>query len=340
MENWYPFTMHPSGDEKYLFISDLHGLQVQDKIEAAMKEYPDIRRIFFLGDIIGTGEMAKLQKLFYNVYNPAKAVLTKKPDINDNELLNLPIGDRNDSIGSELALLIDFLETINDRSLQFSAKQIRQMINYANYGHFVGNLSTEARSLLRQGLKANADSIIKFVYDTAKKYGVLFHIVEGNWDARTPLDYCRGAKCVPIPKAERSFYLGDVVRKNENYPKYITYSDKPSIVYDHTDRIAFILWPFDSSVKPTMVPKVIYDDYKTILVSHAHILWSPVKGKASMTPENRDIEANMAMVIKDTQAIAAVHGHLHDQFEASGYVFDNQTLVHYLPIGEIRPILF
>lgn len=338
MENWYPFTMHPSGNEKYLFVSDLHGLQVQDKIKAALEEYPDIRRIFFLGDVIGTSEMAKLQKLFYNVYNPTKAILAKEPNINDNELFNSQANLNGDTIESQFSSLINFLTTINDTSLQPSGEQVRQITNYAHYGHFVGNLSTKARNSLRQGLKANAGDIIEFTYDIGKKYGVLSHIIEGNWDARTPLDFCHGPECIPIPKGKRPFYLGDFVRKNEKYQTYISYSDKPTIVYDHTDRIAFILWPFDSATEPTMVPEVIYDDYKVILVSHAHTLWSPIKGATSMTPENSRIENNMSMVINDTKATTVIHGHLHDQIESSGYVFDNRVLVHYLPLGEVRAI--
>lgn len=344
MMNYPFFTTSPiPGEERFLFVSDLHGLQVQKRIKEALEKYPSVRRVFFLGDVIGTTELAKLQKLFYNVYNQVRAALNQQPNITDNDLLNFKINETV-TIGNELNKLIDFLASIGEHDLQFSGEQVRQIANYVHYGHFVGNLGDQARDSLRQGLEFNARSIVDFAVDIAKEYGILFHIVEGNWDARTPLDFNRGTQCLPLPKEKRSFYLGDFVRNNEVYPKYISYSDKPSVVYDHSSRVAFVLWPFDSATTPTKVPKIIFDDYGVVLVSHAHILWSPIKGETPMTAESRNVAINMPMVINHIKAGAAVHGHLHDHIEASGYYYTDNTgipiPVHYLRLGEIRAISF
>lgn len=329
------FTVHPSGKEKFLFISDLHGANPKVKTDVTLQENPNIKWIFSTGDIIGTDTLTKLHPLFYNVYNLAKTALNSKPDTTDVELFNY------NTTSKELARLINFLGEIGNTELQLSGEQIRELANYAHFGHFASCLNVDTRNILRQGLENNASILMNYLSGLAKQYGINIYLVEGNWDARTPIDfYPVKNQCIPIPKEKRKFYLGNFIRQNEVW-SCITYIDKPKVVYDHDHHIAFVLWPFDSSTTPQMVPEIKYDDYKVVLVSHSHILWHPVKGNTPRNSENSNIEENMTMVLQDLHADTAVHGHLHTQLPNgySGYIV-NGKLVHYLPLGEVRAIAF
>jgi len=163
-------------------------------------------------------------------------------------------------------------------------------------------------------------------------------IVEGNWDARTPLDFIADkTKCQPIPTEDRSFYFKDLISSLNNK---ILYFDEVGTI--KTENELFVLWPFDCAVVLTQIPE-LDDDEKTkkrILVSHAQIDWKSIKGKIPMTKEGEKIDENMKTVLKDLKAEIVVHAHLHDKNGIYTGYFYEKTFVEYLPKGTCRFIKF
>lgn len=327
----------------HLFISDIHGRdpnlenQLNQIIESGKNNQQDRPEIvFFLGDIVGTDSLAKLQKLFYDVYNPAKKLLQDNPQATDNQILGLTNKDEN--ITQLHQLLWDFIyQTKGSSNLtdKFRTDHIRQLVTYSHFGHFTSNLPDSVKNRLKNDMEENAqiwlDIMNKFVEN-----GSLVAVIEGNWDARTPLDFCPTPECQELPLDQRLFSLRKFLSEQKNHN--IVYFDETGVI--ETENEIFVLCPFDSSVagpkNPNLDPT---DNRQVILVSHAQIDWKSVKGDTAMTKESQTIQANMKPFLEDIKAKTAIHGHLHDQIDSETYQVSNCT-VQYLPKGHHRVINF
>lgn len=336
------FTASKTDDNRYLFVSDLHGSTKQFPEIADAAQTSEI--VFLLGDVIGTQSLADLQKLFYNsVVNPAKKLLLgSNPDASDDELLQFINPENKETILAGYQQLQNYLESLdNQNHHQDPAADIRQMTEYQHFGHWVGNLPQSIRNVLKHDLDQNAITAVNLMNQLVKN-GTLVVVIEGNWDARTPLDFFPGKKCLPIPISQRSFYFHDtIIKRGLNIHHGIKYYHQPGVI--ETSDCFFVIWPFDATVTPTQVPEIENrHGKKIVVVSHAQVSWKAVKGDTSINSENQAIEQNMPMVITDLRADAMVHGHLHQPFpnNVSGYIFDNHTLVHYLPLDTNRFIRF
>ncbi|MFA5532585.1 MAG: hypothetical protein WDA13_03235, partial [Candidatus Shapirobacteria bacterium] len=234
----------------------------------------------------------------------------------------------------------DFLYQESNIDAINNATLIRELASYAHFGHFCSCLPKKIRQSLRKDMKVNAQiwlDIMSLFGDN----GSLVTITEGNWDARTPLDfYPDKTKCRALPPSRRRFRLKKFIEENSKYP--ILYFDKVEHIIDGNN--VFVFWPFDSAVKATQVPEL--EDWKNIiLISHAQISWGEIKNDTIMTSEGQKINQNMPMVVQDLKANFVVHGHLHDKIKIgsqpiSGYIFNHQTFVYYLPLRTFRFIDF
>lgn len=322
----------------YFFVSDIHGRNLKLEIELkkiAQDKESKPKIIFFLGDIVGTEKLDKLQKLFYNgIVNHVRKLLIEKPDATDIEILSLPIGD-NKIVADGGQEIQEFLFGKTNIDVANNIKYIRELAQYVHFGHFVSNLPKEIKAVLQKDMEDNAKIWIDIMTQFTNQ-GTNVVIIEGNWDARTPLDFYPTTECKPLPIKERGFYLKDFLKSLNDKVRYF---DQVGTI--ETENEIFVLWPFDSAVEATMVPE--FDENqetkKIILVSHAQIDWSSVNGDKPMTNEGRKIQDNMPMTFDDVKADTAVHGHLHDSIGTDGYLF-KQKFIHYLPKDTCRFIDF
>ncbi len=322
----------------YLFVSDIHGedLNLAEKLFkiAEGSELPKI--VFFLGDVVGTKLLDQLQKLFYNrVYNHMKALLKNNPNPSDREIIDYPIGDGK-TIADGCKELSDFLQNIDPEYRPVGiATYARELVSYVHYGHFCSNLTKTIKEFIKKDMKENAQVWLEVMNAFIEK-GVLVVVIEGNWDARTPLDFMPSKKeCLPLPIKNRSFYFKELLR---SYNNQILYFDAVGTI--ETENEIFVLWPFDSAINATQIPE--FDDNETrkiVLVSHAQIDWEAIKGKTAMTAEGETIQFNMGMTFIDLKADTAVHGHLHDDINIDNYSYHEKN-IHYLPLRTYRFINF
>lgn len=318
----------------YLFVSDIHGRDTNletDLINIAnSNSVPKI--VFFLGDIIGTTKLDQLQKLFYNgVVNYAKQIL---PETSDEKILNYPTAN-GETLSDGIQNIWNFLYEPRELGNKFKADYIRELATYAHFGHFCSNLPEPVRKNLQEEMKENAkvwiDIMTKFT-----NQGSLVVVVEGNWDARTPLDFFPiKDECKPIPTEERSFYFKDFLKSTNDQ---ILYFDQAGTI--ETEDEIFVIWPFDCATNATIIPEFEErETRKIILVSHTQIDWTSIKGNTPMTGEGRKIQESMGMTFTNLHANTAVHGHLHDTISTDGYFF-KEKFIHYLPKGTCRYIDF
>ena len=320
--------------KKYLFISDIHGQDQRMEEELsriAQTETPSI--VFFLGDLIGTEGLDKLQKLFYNgVYNAVKKATKENPQISDSELLVYP-NNNGQTVENGVDDLWDFLIGASC-SMSNKANYARELANYIHYGHFASNLPSLIRLHLQEDMEENARAWIN-IMTKFTNIGSKVVFVEGNWDARTPLDFYPTKECRPLPIEERSFYFKDFLKSLNDQ---VLYFNEVSTI--ETKNEIFIIWPFDSAINPPSIPEISNQEAKKIvLVSHGQIDWSAVKGNTTMTKEGETIQRNMSTIFRQLQADTAIHGHLHDRIDTNGYDH-NGKLIHYLPLRTFRFIDF
>lgn len=297
--------------ERILFVSDLHG-DIPPKLESISHEFEG--KVIFLGDIAGTESLRKLQKLFYNgVYNAIKNLLKQNKQPTPAEILSYP-NELGNTILDGVTNLWIFLNNISPSftDITFAADYALELSQYEHFGHFVSNLPQIIKDKLNQDIEKNATEIIQIMTNFTNR-GCSVYVLEGNWDARTPVDFYPTPKCKPLPINQRGFSLKKTIRRIN--PK-ILYFDTVTTV-ETQDKI-FVFWPFDSATISTVVPKIKEDEQREIiLVSHAQIDWTQVNGNTHMTPENQKIQANMPKVIHDLKPSIAIHGHTH---KSSGYI--------------------
>jgi len=338
-----PFILHKRPSRKTLFVSDIHGQQ--PKLEAQLNKLADSKRppktVIFLGDIAGTEPLMKLQPIFYNlIVNPMKKLLEQNPHPTDNEILCYPTGQDNLRIVDGCKQLWHVLNSIDPSyNAGYCPNIVRDLITFENYDHWVSNLPKSIRNFLKKDLSANAERIYQIMEKFTNR-GSLVVIIEGNWDARTPLDFVADReKCIPIPPQNRDFY----------FKKFITDKQNRNIIYvDHLhylqiyEGVQMVLMSFDAVMKYDGYPIWKREDIeKTILLTHTQISWEAIKGNTPMTGEGQKIEKNIQKILQNLKPNACVHGHLHDCIgRYQGYAFTNGTFIHYLPIGTCRFIDF
>lgn len=326
--------------DKYLFVSDIHGIHHELYAQlSAIADGNDLpKKVFFLGDVSGTDLLDQLQKLFYNrVYNHMKALLKTNPDPTDEEILSYPIISSGDTLADGCNDLWLFLKKIDpEYPVVYVPDYARELVQYAHFGHFCSNLPTKIKEIIKCNLELNAFAWIDLMNRFAKK-GVQVEVIEGNWDARTPVDFLPTRKyCKPVPIKHRSYYFANLLKQCAH--RLVHYRRRVTSI--KTKNEIFVLWPFDCAITPTPVPKFDKNDSrKIILVSHAQIDWNPIKGDTAMTEESQRIQENMSMTFRNLKPDAAVHGHLHDNKCGQGYYFDGKP-VHYLPMRTYRFIEF
>jgi len=318
--------------ENYLFVGDIHGRDPKLEEElikiAAGSDVPKI--LFFLSDIVGTEKLDKLQKLFYNgVVNHVRKLLIEKPDATDIEILSLPIGD-NKIVADGGQEIQEFLFGKTNIDVANNIKYIRELAQYVHFGHFVSNLPKEIKAVLQKDMEDNAKIWIDIMTQFTNQ-GTSVAVIEGNWDARTPLDFYPTTECKALPIKERSFYFKNYLRSSNDRINY--FNQESSI---ETKNEVFIILPFDSVINLDL-PEKFKTNRKIILVSHAQIDWHAIKGDTPMTAEGKKIQENMKKIIEHINPDYAVHGHLHNQ--GLDYFF-NDIDVKYLPLGTCRFIDF
>jgi Icc-related predicted phosphoesterase len=319
----------------YLFVSDIHGRDQKlekELLEISSTNPPKI--VFFLGDVVGTESLNKLQKLFYNsVVNPAKKILKKDPNATDSEILACPIG-KSQTVSDGIQNIFDFHP---DMIKKEKADYVRELVLYKHFGHFCSNLPKTVREDLQDEMEKNAKVWIDIMTSFTRKK-TLVVMIEGNWEARTPLDFYptkENEELKEIPITNRPFYFKTLLNSLNGEVLYVD-----EVYTINTEREIFVVWPFDCAIKPTKFPKLRNKvNKKIILVSHAQIDWKSIKGDTAMTFESQKIQSNMGKVFKDLNAHTAVHGHLHDRINSNGYLFEGK-LIHYLSMRDLRYIEF
>lgn len=333
------FTVPPTTKNKYLFVSDIHGYNdnLFNTLDIIAENYtPEI--VFFLGDIVGTDLLAQLQRLFYNdIVNPMKELLRTKHQPTEEEILTFSVKNGK-KITDGCHALYQFLRTLDpEYNYPHSyADLVKELSSYTHFGHFVSNLPKNIRTALRGDMVENATIVYGLMKKFTKK-GSLVALVEGNWDARTPLDFEVGPACVATPFGKREFSFKRFIRSKKN--KNILYFDQVGTI--QTNDQVFVIWPFDNATTPTQIPKPeVGETRDTILVSHAQLNWAAIKRNTAMTSESQKVKENMELVIQNLQPTAAVHGHLHDDINNfDGYIYHGIP-VFYLPLCAIQFIDF
>lgn len=330
------FNTKEDPGRKYLFVSDIHGYNktlATELLEIADSDnLPEI--VFFLGDIIGNDYLDQLQPMFYNkIVNFSKKILPENPS--DEQLLNFPTTE-GETIADGCKAIWNLLHDIYpDFEPIVQTDYIRELTRYHHFGHFISNLPEEIRNIIKKDIQTNAEAMIEIMTKFTDK-GCLVVITEGNWDARTPLDFYSTQECKAIPVEERSFYFKDLLK---SLNKKIIYCDE--VITIETNNEIFIIWPFDCAINTTSIPIFSNEETrKIVLVSHAQIDWKSVKGDIPMTGEGKKIDENMKIIINNLNPNFAIHGHLHDKIGNPIGYFYKDTSVVYLPKGECRFVDF
>lgn len=314
-----------------LVVSDLHGM-VPENLESLSQTLKG--PVVFLGDVVGTTLLDQLQKLFYNgVYNHLKKLLNVNSNPKLGELYCFPT-EKGQTLHDGFMALVGFLNQIGKLNVDSFSDYVLGLSRYVHFGHFVSNLPEEIRQALQKDMEVNAQKIIGLMTNFTNRGQDVF-VIEGNWDARTPLDFYPTDECKPLPVNERSFYFKDYLLKNNSKVCYFN-----TVGTFNLDQHVFVFWPFDSSVVHTQVPEIYKADLdknggKLILFSHGQADWYSVKGDIPMTSEGSKIQEVMAIVINDLKPDIIVHGHLH---ENKPDYFYNGIPVTYCPLLSVRTL--
>ena len=321
-----------------LIISDIHGKDEHLTREllslAESEKQPNM--VIFLGDIVGTESLDKLQQLFYNgIFNPVNKLQKENPSATNEEILSYQT-ENDQTVLEGVDNLLTFLNGITTKIEPIDKGEFaKEIASYANYGHFCSNLPIEIRQYLGKGMETDAKTWIDIMTKFTDK-GTFVTVIEGNWDARTPLDfYPIKDKCIPLPEEARQFSFKRLLRSLNSR---VFYSEDTTVV--ETENKRFILLPFDSAINTSeIIPKLDENDVRGIvLLSHTQIDWSAIKGDTPMTREGEIIQSNMKEIIGQIKPKKAAHGHLHQEPEKT-YDY-NGVIVHYLPKGQSQLIKF
>ena len=320
---------------KYLFISDLHGryspLEYNLSLILKNQKAPEI--IFFLGDIIGIESLDYIKRLFYDqIINPTKTLLsTSNNDISDIEILKNHINNEK-NVADVSQELWSYLYSSNETlSVIDIIVFIKGLLTYDDFGDFIRNIRYDARYRLQKIIEKNIDIWVSLMKKFIEKDSQIV-VVEGNWDACSPLDHYASASSSFLPVEKRSFSLKNYLQAKD---KNVLYLQKGGTI--ETEKEIFLIWPFSSAINDDIPPEINRKDKKLILVSHAHVDWGSIKGTLPINEEDQILQTNMQKLAKVIRPDYIVHGHLHDQ--AKNYFFDN-IKTYYLPFRHFSFIDF
>lgn len=324
------------------YASDVHGDpqgELLAKLQRMLQDPPEY--LFFGGDIVGTKAFDELQRLFYNSLNnhSKNELLKDNPNASDEEILGYqgtkpPYPDFNLRKGLlsvreyELKLagktpedIAEILEKMSDHEI---AEEIRKYATYVHYGHYASNLPEDVKAGFVNGVEENARKYADIIKAFISK-GTKVYAVQGNWDARIPIDFVPGTDAknlTPLPVEDRLF----------NAKKYFEDCGIPfydEIGFVDTQTTLQVLLPFDQIVN---FPKLNDEERKRIrarvelahsegksiiVVAHGepnyqvHYLTDP---KAEPKGEHLQLIQGFAQAIPLIRPDEIVHGHIHDLF--------------------------
>ena len=323
--------------ETVVYVGDVHGEDkaLTDQLERLSSNPPQY--LIFEGDIIGTKKFEDLQRLFYNYLNnhSRNEILKQNPDATDSEILDYT-GTKPPEEG--FTLRKGFLKT-RESELKLAGKseaeieieltnlpdhdiaqQIRKYAKYVHYGHYASNLPEDAKKALAGGLEENARTLIETVKPLVEK-GTRVIMLQGNWDARAPIDFIPGQEtATPLPEEQRLFNAKTFFEQN-GVAFYRTASTL------ETDTTLQVLLPFDALVNfPNMddsekeklkreVETAREKNKSVIVVAHGEPNWQI----HNMTIKDASPAGEHAQIIKGfSQALGLflpdeiVYGHMHD----------------------------
>ena len=280
--------------------------------------------VFFTGDIVGTDLLERLHMLFYGgVYNPMKKLLKDNPYPTNDEILNFKIIGGTISTGVDN--IVNFLKKLDlEFRIKDKAKFAKKIVRYDHFGHFCSNLPQKIRDKLKMDMSKNAEAVYQLMDDYTQK-GWKVIIVEGNWDARTPLDWEFRQKCVATRLENRPFIFKHFIelRKNPN----IYYFDTATTI--ETEDYIFSIWPFDAVIDvQQQLPTITKDKRKRIMISHTQINKDLIKGETPITKETKKINRNMQVVIDLIKPDIIVHGHMDEDSQVNQYLYQNIPVFH------------
>ncbi len=210
-------------ERRILYIGDIHGpdQSLLDGLVEAAKCAPEA--LIFIGDVVGSRHLVELQRLFYDWLNnhSMNGLFRISPQATDEEILSYTGSTppepaftlKNGFLklrryelmlaGHQPEEIAAVISTLSDRDI---AAEIRGYAKYVHYGHYVSNLSNQVRENLASGLRESARRLLTSI-KMMQERGTQIAIMEGNWDARTPIDYVPGIPAaVPLPVEQRPFH--------------------------------------------------------------------------------------------------------------------------------------
>lgn len=328
--------------ESFTYITDLHGAEDDNefysKLESQLKNPPEF--IICLGDTIGTKSFDKLQKLFYNsVTNVAKEKLNIDPNTSDSDLIDYH--SKRTPEGYTLKQGFFDLKTfefqlqgktdeeiknqLNNLSDTQIAENIKKYCKYIHYGHYASNLPDEVKSTLAIDLQKNFDKLMETL-DKFQSQGTKIIFLEGNWDARPPIDFVPNTPdVIPLPPEKRIFNLEAVLKEHG-------IELKKTLSTLETETSLHVLAPFDALSKlenidtelveqiTKQVNKAKQNKKAIILDAHGQPNWKihrlfEIDPKA--TGENAKIMRSISYLSFYLEPDEIIYGHLHDPIKDS-----------------------
>ena len=317
--------------EKYMvrdgIVSDIHGLddpEFHKLRDTLLTQRFD--RIFFLGDIGGSPKLARLQKLFYeSFFNRYKQMI--KDGALDSQIL--------DELKPGFFELISYeksLESYEKRPKEEIVEEIAQISNdqllegmkkrgsYGHYGHYVSDQSEELISFLSADVEHYYERFTRLVAEIRLNTGTKVYLMEGNWDARLPMDFKKGTQSPePLPLEKRRFNARTFFK--EHGVPYFT-----NVGFVENDESLVVMVPFDSVAKAvgqegSIVTEEKLEKYKkrvekarsehktVIMMAHAVPAWEK-HGKLA-TGEGEVTQRNLQALMGELMPDELVYGHEH-----------------------------
>lgn len=173
---------------------------------------------------------------------------------------------------------------------------------------------------MASGLESNAQKLVDTLTPIMKKETKVF-MLEGNWDARSPIDFKSGeTTAVPLPPEQRLFNVGKFFEE-----KGINFLSKAGTLETKTS--LHVLFPFDSLIGFSNLPKEEKDkirqaveqarqENKTIIVvAHGEPNWQihnlkvkDAKPSGEHAQIIQGLEEALGIILPDE----IIYGHMHD----------------------------
>lgn len=355
---WYrpPPKKPVSPIETIVYVGCVHGID-----DEFLRRFLDLikdrcpNHVIFLGDVIGTEELACLQKLFYNyVTNQLKALFEASPEPSDEEIIdyvNLK-SPKDEEDGHRLTLEEGYLRLLSYKlkllglheeeiikktaSLSDSdiASRIRDLRKFEHYGHYVSSLPEKVRVELVSRLEKNTYRLLELI-KTLRDQEVEVYVIWGNWEARSPLDFKSGElKAIPLLEKERPFSLATHLDKNN-----IPFAKELSLL--ETETTLQILAPFDAIIKPPdesyleclrdKVEEARGKDKTIVLVGHGEPNWrihNLLRPNSVPAGEHADLIKGYRFLIPFFLPDKVVYSHIHNRIsDEKGGIVNNWKYV-------------